>query len=520
MRSWMLTLGIVVLLAGVAPAEEEAPPAVPEADAVEEAVEEEVVEVVTLREAALRGLVKAEGVQPSSYRRVFLRMKNRTTEPLDVDVCGSHLRPKRRGSCQRLGIGPPVTPTPEPTPTPRPRKYGEGTVVVNLGPEEEIELQLNTCCLDSGRPAPGSHEFVVAKKELPPVREKVLRWWADNPTAPQHAVNTAIWQFRDTVHVTPGVVENYRTPKGRFAAAHGGTYYRIDDGELMSRDADGIERFLGTEIFQVIPVEGAVYAVALGEDRRPDLWRLALTGIEPWGFVMDLTTSDRVRDVIPAVGGNMVLVTDAGLRYWNKERGTLSTSLSTQQILHLSTRYAGRERMTVTVQRPPSEPVYRAGEREGEKAPVYELWTVDLKTGEAERVKEYWNVQAMLAGPAGVFGLSHKGRLRRLVRTSFRDHGTDKVFARILAVGAKTLWLVGEDGKIKAASARSGRVRYAIDLYASHLGVVDVDVMNDDLAFVKEGAYCRVRAETGVVETIAVAEVEVVEAPSPVPASE
>ena len=60
--------------------------------------------------------------------------------------------------------------------------------------------------------------------------------------------------------------------------------------------------------------------------------------------------------MIPATGGNLVLVTDAGLRYWNKEGQTLSTSLSTQQILHLSTRLAGRGRMSVTVQRPPREP--------------------------------------------------------------------------------------------------------------------------------------------------------------------
>jgi hypothetical protein len=308
--------------------------------------------------------------------------------------------------------------------------------------------------------------------------------------------------MRDTVHITPGVVENYRTPTGKFAAVHGGTYYRIEDGELMSRDAEGIERFLGTEIFQVIPVEGAVYAVALGDDRRPDLWRLTLTGTEPWGFVMDLADTDRVHDVIPASDGNLVLVTDAGLRYWNKEGQTLSTSLSTEQILHLSTRRAGRERMTVTVQRPPREAEYRAGERFGQKAPVYELWSVDLKSGKAERLKEYWNVRGMLAGPAGVFGLSHKGRLRRLVRTSFKDHGTDAAFSRILAVGQKVLWLVGEDGKLRLADARTGRVRHVLSLVAEHLGVVDVDARTDDLAFVSGGAWFRVRAASGEVEQV------------------
>lgn len=488
MRSWLTTLFLLALLAASAPAGE---------DAERPAAAEEETPLLTLREAASQGLVAAEGFQPSSYRRVFLRMKNRSKERLDVDVCGSYLKPKRSGSCQRLGIGPPVTPRPRPKPKP-------GTVILSLLPDEEIELELNTCCLDAGKPAPERQTFVVAKKELPPVRERVLRWWADHPTAPQGAVNSAIWQFRDTVRVEPGVVPSYREPKGRFAAVHGGTYYRIDDGELVSRDADGIERFLGTGIFQVIPVEGAVYAVALGEDGRPELWRLTLTGDEPWGFVMDLGMNDRVRDVIPATGGNLVLVTDEGLRYWSKDGHTLSTALSTQQILHLSTRIAGRGRMAVTVQRPPREPIVRGGERVGEQAPVYELWTVDLATSEAELAKAYWNVQAMRAGPAGVFGLSHKGRLRRLVGRSFRDHGTDATFSRILAVGRKVLWLVGADGRLKLASAKSGRVRREIDLAVADLGVVDVDATTDDLAFVKDGRWTRVRASAGSIEELGV----------------
>lgn len=375
-------------------------------------------------------------------------------------------------------------------------------MVLRLEPKQEIEVELNTCCLDAGRSAPSKQVFTVATQKLPAVREKVLRWWADNPTAPQSAVNAAIWQFREQVHVTPGVVQSYRRPVGKFAAVHGGTYYRILDGELTSKDADGIERFLGTEIFQVIPVEGAVYAVALGDDRRPDLWRLSLTGIEPWGFVMDLDQTDRVQDVIPAADGNLVLVTDAGLRYWNKAGQTLSTSLQTAQILHLSTRLAGRGRMTVTVQRPPEEANYRKGERFGEKAPVYELWSVNLKTGKADRVKEYWNVQGMLAGPAGVFGLSHKGRLRTLAHQSFKDIGTEDAFSRILAVGKKTLWLVGEDGKLRSASARTGRRRHTVDLEVTSLGVVDLDDHTDDLAFVKDGAWFRIRAETGQVERV------------------
>ena len=129
--TWLLTLGIVTLAFGNAFAEEGAgPPAGDEP------------EVVTLREAAQAGDVKAEGFQPTSYRRVHLRVVNKTTRSLAVDLCGSHLRPKKRGSCQRLGIGPPVTPSEPPaTPPSRPIRRDEGRVVMYLQPGETQNWQ-------------------------------------------------------------------------------------------------------------------------------------------------------------------------------------------------------------------------------------------------------------------------------------------------------------------------------------------------------------------------------------------
>ena len=38
----------------------------------------------------------------------------------------------------------------------------------------------------------------------------MLRWWADNPTAPQGAVNRAIWQNRDTVVLMTEMIHDAR----------------------------------------------------------------------------------------------------------------------------------------------------------------------------------------------------------------------------------------------------------------------------------------------------------------------
>jgi len=85
--------------------------------------------VRTLREAAGAGIVRAAGVEPRSYRGIVLLLENRTAKPLAIDLCASHLRPRRRGSVQRLGIGPARTPL-------LASRRGKGTVVVHLKPRE------------------------------------------------------------------------------------------------------------------------------------------------------------------------------------------------------------------------------------------------------------------------------------------------------------------------------------------------------------------------------------------------
>ncbi|MHC4473250.1 MAG: hypothetical protein ACYS99_20085 [Planctomycetota bacterium] len=455
----------------------------------------EPVPVVALRDAAKEGIVAAKGVDPRSYREVTLVLTNRTSRPLEVDICGSHLIPRPRGSCQRLGIGPPITQNVT-------LSRGRGTVVVKLGPKEKRELRVNTVCLDAGRAGPSRHVFDAADAKLPPVREKVLRWWADHPTAPQSAVNAAIWKFRGKVDLRPGVAPNYRVPSGKYPALHGGTYYRLENGELLSLDGFGIRRFLGTEIFKALPCADGVYAVGLGEARQPELWRLAMTGREPWAKVMDLDTSSRLLDIIPVGKGNLAVVTDQGIGLWNRSERNLVRSLQRQQILDLSVVRTGKGALLVTLKVPASEGYYQDGEKKGEKSDLFELWTVSEATGKADRLKRFWNVKVLLAGMAGVYGISPSGALRRLSGKTFKTMKGSGTYSRILAVGRKVLWLVTAEGRLAAVDARTGSVIENTAIEVEDDFVHHLDKVTDDLAYVRDGKFYRIRAADGVTEEI------------------
>ena len=108
----------------------------------------------------------------------------------------------------------------------------------------------------------------------------------------------------------------------------------------------------------------------------------------------------------------------------------------------------------------------------------------------------------MRAGRGGVYGLSHRGRLRQLVRGSFRDLGPDHPYTRIIAVGEKTLWLVMQNGRLAAVSAATGRLRYAYKLNPETFKDLKLDARTDDLVFVHEGKYQRIRAKTGKLEEV------------------
>jgi hypothetical protein len=482
----ILTLLVLLVLAGSLPAEPEAaaPP-----------------EVVTLRRAAQAGRLEVRGVDPRSYREVTLELRNRTAEPLLVDLCGSYLRPKKKGSCQRLGLGPAITPS-------FTFQRGPGTVVVRLGPGEKASLRMNTVCLDAGRSSPGRQEFVAATSRLPEVREKVLRWWADHPDAPQSAVNCAIWNFREEVRVEPGVVESYREPAGKRAAARGGTYYRLSDGVLTSLDPGGIERILGSQIFTVHPTPDGVYAVGLGGDGQPELWRLAMTGEEPWGRVTVLSGSARVLDVVPMAERTLALVTDQGIHTLNTGSGQWRQLLSSHQFEDISALRLNEKKLLVALRIPAEEGYWQGGERKAESSDIFELWIVDGPAGTVQKLKRFWNVKAVAAGRAGVFGLTHRGQLRRLVSQTFRTLPRSGLYRRILGVGRNLLWLVREDGRLEAVHASSGQGAHLLEIEPGEDFRFAIDAETDDLVYVEPeaGTFRRISAEDGCDAEVADAE--------------
>lgn len=437
------------------------------------------VPVVRLHEAVAAGTVAATGRQPQSYAQVTVRLSNRTQGRIAVDVAGSYLAPKRPGSCQRLGIGPAVTPSGTDTPV---KRRGPGTVVVELEPGATTDFVANTCCLDSSLACPTNQEFVGAAEPLPAVRETVLRWWADNPTAPQSAVNQAIWNDSPTVHIAPGVVPNFERPKGRFAAVHRGTCWRIVDGELTATDSEGVVRLVGSEVFQVFPTDEGVYAVALGEDRKPRLFIVPMTGEARWKEVLALDGTARVTDVLPAQKGNLVLVTDKGLRWFDDASGRVVNALETELFTFLSTRRPAPDRLTVTIRKPEVRPVtVRGSERPG-SAPVSEIWRLSLTTGKAERAQQFWNVSSILCGPAGIFAVSHtQGRLRCLRGEKFEDVATEAEFRRIVAVATDVVWVVDAKDRLAAVNADEGTIRYRTEVKPGDHFVFDVDPATGDL---------------------------------------
>jgi hypothetical protein len=448
------------------------------------------VPVVALHAAAAAGSVEATAANPAAYTQVTLRIRNRSPERRAIDVAGSHVLPRKR-KAQRLGIGPAVTPSAA-------VQSGGGKLIVRLEPGAETELRVWTCCLDGGLPAPGDDEvFGASDRKLPEVRENVLRWWIDNPTAPQSAVNQAIWTNSPTVRIGPGVVRNFEKPEGRFAAVHRGVYYRLADGVLTSVDPDGTRRVHGSEVFQVLPTDDGLFAVALGEDMKPKLWQIPTTAEDGWRRVLDLDGTMRIRDVIAAGRGDLVLVTDRGILWYDAAKKELRSALESEVFTHLSVRRAATDRLLVTILRPKREGV-RPGDDRMASSRKSEIWELALDTGRAERVDQFWNVNSILAGPSGVFALSHtQGRIRRWSGGKFADFGPEVEAARLLAVARDLVWLVGTDGMLFAVDAKSGAVRHRTGVPAGDDLAFSVDPENGDVAWVGDGRFHRIRGSDG-----------------------
>jgi len=499
LRLVRFALPLIALLLTAAPvlAGDETPHAPGQARAAQEKPDDP---IPTLREAVLDGKLEAFGDKPSSYRRVHLHLENRTAAPLSVDICGSYLEPRSKRSCQRLGLGPVVTPRAA-------RKAGPGTVVVDLGPGETKTLEVHTCCLDAGRPAPSQQLFRPARGRLPDVREGVLRWWADHPQAPQGAVNSAIWQSRPDVYWDPNNRQAVRQVRSyaHAAASNAGTRYLLKNGELMSRDPDGILRFLGTDIRAVHPTDSAVYAEAYGRPlsrtapRPRELWRLVPTGDEPWRLVATLPGALRIRELRVGPTGAVLLVAADGLYRVYPELRSVKRLVETPENDSLSIRFLRRGRVQYTLRTKSDTGYYQGGELKGAAMPVLELWTLDLATEKTERTRKFWNVQQVRMGAAGVFALTPGGKLRRLHGKSFRTIGGTISYERILLVGRKYVWVESRKGRLVTVSP-SGTPRFqngprALDAYA-------LDRHTDEVVYAHGSKYWAVEPSKGKREEI------------------
>ncbi len=492
---FLLLVGFVAVCATPGAADEAAKP-----QAKEKAAADAGPTVVTLREAAQAGDIEVEGYRANGYQHVHLRIRNLRKELMRVDLCGSHMEPRTGGRCQRLGIGPIVTPRKRRVRPPDPSRP-PGTVVMELAPGQDVTVEVNTCCLDAGKPAPTSrHTFRVARSKLPAVREKVLRWWADNPDTPQYAVNTAIWKFRGEVHVPEDAPS--ANPKYTGVAAHAGILYRLREGELMSLDADGIERFLGTEILDVYPTDSAIYAEALGPPRGQErvrareLWRLVPTGEDPWALVAHIPAGLSLHDLQVAPSGAVLITASKGLYRLSVPTKQLVLLMATEDIDNLSVGFA-KGKILATLRTPRKEGYYQGGELKNQGMGSCQLWALDPKTGGKKLVKEFWNVRQVKTGQAGTYALTPAGKLRRLVGRSFKNAPGQNAYTRILHVGRTCVWLESKKGRLVAVG-KGGNLRFASGPDLDWLIAWTVDRHSDDVLLLRRGRdYYRLDSKRG-----------------------
>lgn len=463
----------------------------------------------TLDKAASKGLVTASGEQPSSYAQVDLVLTNRTDEPLHLDLAGHHLRPTTSG-CQRLGLSHPVTPGDRPPTTP------PGTWPFELAPRETKHVRMNTCCMDAGRPCPrGTDRFELASAPTPPTVEAALRWWTDHPAAPQGFVNSSIWQNDLRLLERPfartggdGRSEPIG-PKGRRIRSHGGIVYTLVDGVLTSVDADGVRRFHATEIWDVLPRADALYGIGTGADGN-DLWRFAATGEPPWGKVFPLGRTERLLDLVPAVGGGFFTRTAEGVLEWRSAKDAAPTVAVAAE---KSTRFtfgpvdAAKGRFVAVVHQKgtPKAGVESVGTGAlSASSPKFAVMDVDGRTGASRLRKLYWNVRDMAAGPGGVFALSPVGSPERLDGEKlYRLPGTEEYDAIVL-VGATHLVLRTKENALVALDVKSGKTS-PLPPEASHTAFGDelsIDPVTDDVVWVGKHDWLRWRFGAASVEVI------------------
>lgn len=456
---------------------------------------------LTLDKAAAGGLVSIRGEKPSSYEQVDLVLTNKTDQPLRLDLAGRHLKPTT-GGCQRLGLSHPLTPSD------RPPEASTGTWPVELAPNEVRTVRMHTCCLDAGRSCPGpSDRFELASEPTKPAVEQALRWWTDHRTASQGFVNHAIWSNDVRLLNQPYEVraaDGTPTPigpKGRKIRSYAGIVYTLVEGALTSVDIDGVRRFHGTQIYDLLPRADALYGV-VGATVGYDLLRFAPTGEPPYARVFAIAAPTELADFLPVVGGAYLTRTGDELLSWRATKDAAATSaIVTAKATRLTVGPvdASKGRYAVVVHqsgtpKPGSEGVGPGAlSASAAKFVVYDL---DGRTGASELRKIFWNARDMVAGPGGVFALSPVGTPEKLEGEKLRRLPTTDEFESIVLVGAAHLVLRTKGGVLVGYDVKTGRTSPLPASASSSWGPdsgLSIDPVTDDVVWVGEHDFLRWR---------------------------
>ncbi|MEK7485374.1 MAG: HEAT repeat domain-containing protein, partial [Planctomycetota bacterium] len=454
----------------------------------------EEVPVLSLNEGIQQNLIQLQASNPQSYQSIELSLENLNDKKISVDLAGSYLVPKGI-DCQPLALGPTVFPKDS-------ISTGSGNVLIQLLPKEKRKLRVSTCCLESGKAAPSKQNFALSSKKLPKVRETVMRWWADHPYVPQGAVNSAIWQNRDTVQFSSLTNRPTRirwngqefidnplpAPTKLSASLYNGTYYQLSNLDLLALEPDGRHHFLGTEILQVIPSKEVVYAVAFGETLGPELWRLAMTGENPWSFVTGLNFDEQIDFIFPGTNRELLLVTKSGLHLVEPQHSTIRKILQVSEENHLSLYQQDPFNFIIALFYPMKKFNEYGGDQRSRSA-YSELWSLNLLQKRVELLEQFWNISDAYAGIGGVFALSHNKKLKRLVGKDFKDLDSKQKYEKILVVGSKIIWAVSQANKLIAVHMSTGQPYFSTKLDPSNIPKFYLDPVSDDLAFIMNDEY-------------------------------
>jgi hypothetical protein len=320
----------------------------------------------------------------------------------------------------------------------------------------------------------------------------VLRWWAANPETPQGSVNAAVWKRQLEVDPSGGSAR-----PSRRLAGHGGVVYQItEDGHLSSLDAAGVRRPLGSDIDSAFPTDQALYAVWR---RRGgfDLYRLATTGEEGWVPVADLGEDSVLSEVLDLGSAGLLLLGPKSVRRVRPD-GSVAAVQHAGTAGAPTAHAAGRGRVELVLHK----------ERSGRGLLGH---VVDLAPGalETDAAKPHWEQRLVIAGPGGLFALTHAGRLERRAGGGFRPLTLPTTFDTLLFVGRRHLWGLTTDRRLVSVDLERGALRATADLPPAELDGMSltftqfsIDGATDDLLRVTSSTWQRIRAADGVVEAL------------------